>query len=162
MMQPTRRPSVVVAQHAAPFLSLVASTILLLGCAGRRITKDYVFNVTGIVETQDDVHLQGADVTLEMNGPVYEVIDLVTTRHVVTDENGGFVFAYISHERGVKYTITVGKEGFEQQTVSGAAPPNGNHVIKLKKPIEPLKSDAGARSLLSRTSQPTAHCSSHV
>jgi hypothetical protein len=95
--------------------------MLLLGCAARRITKDYVFSVTGVVETQDDARVRGADVFLQVNGEVYEAIDLVRTRHVLTNDTGGFVFAYISHERGAKYTITVRKEVFEPQTVSGAA-----------------------------------------
>lgn len=40
---------------------------------------------------------------------------------------------YISHERGVKYTLTLHKEGFEPETVSGSSPPAGNHVICLKR-----------------------------
>ena len=50
-----------------------------------------------------------------------------------TNSTGGFVFGYISHEPGVKYTLTVRKEGFEPQTVSGSTPPAGHHTIRLKK-----------------------------
>jgi hypothetical protein len=122
MMSGQRRSSLVAAQHAAPVLALVLLLIGLPGCAARRTTADYVFSLAGVVQTQDEAPLQGANVTLEVNGPVYEAIDLVRKRHVVTTENGGFVFAYISHQEGVKYTITVHKEGFEPQTLSGAAP----------------------------------------
>ena len=156
MMTPS---SLVVAQHAAPFLSLVALTMLLPGCAVRRVTKDYVFSVTGTVKTQNDLGLQDADVTLEVNGPVYEAVDLVKTRHVLTSDKGWFVFAYISHEFAVKYTITVRKEGFESQTVSGTAPPNGNHVIRLKSLGEPTKGDLGGGPISSDRSLHTDHCS---
>ena len=121
------------------FVRVALSIICLFGCAARRIASDYVFGVTGIVTTQDGNPLQGADVTLDVNGPVYQAIDLVKTRHVLTNDTGGFVFGYISHERGVKYTITVRKEGFEPETVSGAAPPDGSHAIRLKKSTEPDK-----------------------
>ena len=149
----------VVAQHAAPVLCLIASTMLLLGCAARRITKDYVFNVTGVVQTQDDLRVQGAVVTLELSGPVYEVVDLVRTRHVLTNDTGGFVFAYISHEPGVKYKITVSKEGFEPQSVSGAAPPSGKHIITLRKPNEPTKSDVTGDPVLPHYSPLKTHYS---
>jgi len=43
------------------------------------------------------------------------------------------MFMYISHKRGVKYSLTVRKEGFEPQTVLGSSPPAGNHMIRLKK-----------------------------
>jgi Carboxypeptidase regulatory-like domain len=164
MTSPQPKSSPVAARKAALVLALVLLVIGLPGCAARRITADYVFSVTGVVRTQDEAPLQGADVTLEVNGPIYEAIDLVRNRHVLTTENGGFVFAYISHQDGVKYTITVHKEGFEPQTVSGAAPPNGNHVIKLKKASEPASSDAAGGSLSSHYSLPTAHYSlpSHV
>jgi len=117
-------------------LVVLSSTICLLGCAARRIANDYVFGVTGIVTTRDETPLQDADVTLDVNGPVYEGINLVRTRHLLTNNTGGFVFGYISHQRGVKYTISVRKEGFEPEAVSGAAPPDGSHTIRLKKVTE--------------------------
>jgi hypothetical protein len=67
-----------------------------------------------------------------VNGPVYEAVDLVRTRHVQTDKSGGFVFAYLSHERGVQYSVTACKEGFVPVTVSGASPPAANHKLKLR------------------------------
>ena len=134
----------VVAQQAAPLFLFVLS-IGLSSCAVFRIAKDpkkdYVFSVTGVVRTQDGAPLVGADVTLNLNGPVYEGIDLVRSRQVLTAENGGFAFAYLSHEWGVRYTITARKEGFEPQTFSGAAPPSARHAVKLKRAGEPAKTD---------------------
>ena len=153
MRHPTRRHSLVVAQHVAPLVFLVLT--IVSGCAARRITKDYVFSVTGTVETQDELGLQGADVTLELNGPVYEAVDLVRTRHIFTSDKGWFVFAYISHELAVRYTITVRKEGFEPLTISGAAPPNRNHVIKLK-PSQPANGEGADTPVLSHYS-PSSH-----
>jgi len=51
----------------------------------------------------------------------------------MTDDTGGFVFTYMSHKRGVKYSITLRKEGFEPQTVSGISPPASHHTIHLKR-----------------------------
>lgn len=132
-----RRCAVILRSSSA--LLALSSTIYLFGCAARRIAHDYVFGVTGIVTTQDEMPLQGADVTLEVNGPVYEGIDLVRTKHLLTNNTGGFVFGYISHQPGVSYKVTVRKEGFEPETVSGSTPPNGSHTIRLKKSTEPDK-----------------------
>lgn len=68
-----------------------------------------------------------------MNGPVYEAITQVKTVKQLTNITDELVFMYISHERGVKYTPTVHKEGFEPETVSGSSPLAGNHVICLKR-----------------------------
>ncbi|HEX9223321.1 MAG TPA: carboxypeptidase-like regulatory domain-containing protein [Candidatus Acidoferrales bacterium] len=115
-------------------LLVLGSAVLVLLCAALPTpVHDYVFSVTGVVKTKDDAPVQDAEVTLEVNGPVYEAVTLVRTVKRPTNSTGGFVFTYLSHKRGVKYTITVRKEGFESQTVSGSAPPAGNHVIRLKR-----------------------------
>ena len=140
----TSRPNsslFVVARHAAPFLVLIAS-MALSSCAIFRIAKDpkrdFNFTVSGAVTTQDGLAVKGADVTLEVDGPVYEAINLIKTRHVLTDEGGRFAFAYISHAQGVKYRITVRKESFETQVLTGEAPPAGHHVIRLKKSMKEI------------------------
>jgi len=92
-----------------------------------------MFSVTGVVTDEDGAPIQGAEVILEANGPVYEGVTPVTTVPRLTDSTGGFVFAYLSHKPDVKYTITVRKEGSEPETVKGSAPPHGNHVIRLKR-----------------------------
>jgi hypothetical protein len=131
--------------------------MLLLGCAAKRRANDYVFVVTGIVTAHDDVPLEAADVTLEVSGPVYEGIDLVQTRHVLTNNTGGFVFAYLSHKRGVTYAITARKKGFKTQTVSGSAPPEGDLKIRLKRLAELDKSDAASSLVLTHYPLLTTH-----
>jgi hypothetical protein len=101
------------------------------------MANDFRFDVTGVVTANDAAPLLGPEVTLEVNGPVYEGVDLVKTRKVQTHGTGGFVFSYITDERGGEHTITVRKDGLEAKTVSGVAPPPGHHTIILKKPIEP-------------------------
>lgn len=113
-------------------LVLLASATLGLGCAVRRY-HDYTFGVTGLVTAEDGAPVQNAEITLEVNGPVYAAITPVKSVQQFTGSSGGFIFRYISHERGVKYTITVRKVGFEPQTVSGSAPPDGHHEIRLKR-----------------------------
>ena len=88
---------------------------------------DYIFSVTGVVKTDEDAPLQDAEIILEVSGPVYEAITLVKNVKRLTDSN------YISHKRGVKYSRTVRKAGFEPQTVSGSAPPVGHHTIRMKR-----------------------------
>src|SRR5260370_15257742 len=118
-----------------------------------------VFDVTRIVTAHDDVALEAADVTLDVSGPVYEGIDLVETRHVLTNNTGEFVFAYISHKRGVTYAITARKKGFRTQTVSGNAPPEGGHKIRLKRLAGLDKRDTTATLVLTHYSRPTSHYS---
>jgi hypothetical protein len=116
-------------------LALIAlgCALLVVACAARRVSHDYIFDVTGLVAAEDNAPVQDAEVTLEVNGPVYEAITPVKTVKQLTNIAGGFVFMYISHERSVKYTLTVHKAGFEPETVSGSSPPTGNHVIRLKR-----------------------------
>jgi hypothetical protein len=114
-------------------------TLLILGAAVlatvgvARASHDYMFDVTGVVTTEDGAPLKDAEVTLEVNGPVFEAVMVVRTVKRSTDGTGRFVFAYISHKRSVKYTLTVRSEGFEPQTVSGSAPPTGHHTLRMKR-----------------------------
>ena len=86
-----------------------------------------------MVTAEDGAPLGDAGITLEVNGPVYEAVTPEKTVKQVTNSTGGFVFTYISHERGVKYTLTASEGGFEPQTVSGSSPPAGQHTIRLKR-----------------------------
>jgi hypothetical protein len=113
-------------------LLALGCALLVAGCAARRVSHDYVFGVTGVVTAEDGAPVQDAEVTLGVSGPVYEAVTPVKTVMRLTNSIGGFVFMYISGESGVKYTLTVRKEGFEPQTVSGSAPPEGHHTIRLK------------------------------
>jgi hypothetical protein len=99
----------------------------------RRI-KEYNFTVSGgVLNAEDDTPVQEVEVTLEVNGPVYDGVTLVKTVHSKTANSGNFVFAYLSHRPGVKYSLTVRKAGFEAVTVSGSSPPEAKHVIRLKR-----------------------------
>jgi hypothetical protein len=116
--------------------NLLALYFLIFGLAsgaGAKPVHDYIFEVRGVVTTEDAVPIKDAEITLDVNGPVYQGAKLVKTVKCMTDNAGGFVFMYMSHNRGVKYSITVRKEGFETQTVSGASPPASHHTIQLKR-----------------------------
>lgn len=113
-------------------------TLLVFACAVstpvcEARSHDYTFSVTGVITDEDGTPIQNAEVTLEVNGPVYRGVTPVKTEQIVTNTTGGFVIMHISHKLNVKYTIRVRKDGFEPQTVSGSAPPDGHHTIRLKK-----------------------------
>ena len=112
-------------------LLVLGSAVLIVGEAWPTPVHDYIFSVTGVVKTEDGAPLQNAEITLEVNGPVYQAVTPVKTVTVKTDNLGRFFFMYISHQRGVKYTVTVHKKGFEPLTVSGSSPPTANHIIRL-------------------------------
>ena len=114
-------------------LHALCCALLVVACAVRRVSHDYIFDVIGVVTAEDDAPVQDAEVTLEVNGPVFEAVTPVKTVKQLTNITGGFVFMYISHEPRVKYTLTVRKEGFEPETVSGSTPPTGNHAIRLRR-----------------------------
>lgn len=99
---------------------------------GQRV-KDYNFTVSGAVITEDDARIQDADVTLELNVPVYNGVTPLKAIHVKTTASGAFVFAYLSHQQEVKYTLSVHKTGFESVVINGSCPPPGKHVIRLKR-----------------------------
>jgi hypothetical protein len=120
-------------------LSLLAScliAVLICGAGSANPTRDYNFSVTGIVASEDGTVIPNATVVLELDGPVYEGVDLIKRAERQTDATGGFVFAYISHKKGVEYTISIRAEGFEPATVRGSAPPPGHHTIHLTKAAE--------------------------
>lgn len=113
---------------------VVGFGIFSLMCEARPTpVHDYIFTITGVVTAEDGTPTKDAEITLEVNGPVYKGVELIKTVKSMTDDTGGFVFTYMSHKRGVKYSITVRKEGFESQTVSGSSPPASHHTIHLKR-----------------------------
>jgi hypothetical protein len=139
-MEPMLRHLVlIVTARGVPLVKCWSMTILLLvlavatsSCAVRR-SHDYTFGVTGIITTQDGSSIEGAEVVLDVYGPVYAGVAPVHSERLRTDSTGGFVFMHISHERGVKYMLTVQKAVFEVQTITGHAPPDEHHTIRLKK-----------------------------
>jgi hypothetical protein len=92
-----------------------------------------VFGVTGVVTTEDGTPLESAEVILEVRGPVFSGVSPVVKERRITNVDGSFVFMYTSHERGVGYTVTVRKDGFESEAASGAAPPAGHHSFRLRR-----------------------------
>jgi hypothetical protein len=106
-------------------------TLTIIGSKAQ--AKDYVFSITGIVTTESGAPLEGADVKLETDSPVYKGITAVQTVTVSSNNTGGFVFMYTSHSRGVKFSITVRKDGFEPKTVTGVSPPAAHEQIRLEK-----------------------------
>jgi hypothetical protein len=115
-------------------LVLLCCAVFGLVCEARPSpVHDYIFTLTGVVTAEDATPIKNAEITLEVNGPVYKGVELIKNVKSITDDTGGFVFTYMSYKRGVKYSITVRKEGFEPQTVSGSSPPASHHTIHLKK-----------------------------
>src|SRR5450432_123871 len=112
----------------ATLMLLVLAWVMV--CPAR--VKDYTFDVTGTVSAEDGTALQDVEVVLQVDKPLYEGVNPVNTQRVVTSK-GAFVFRCLSHSRPTKYSITVRKDGYEPQTASGTAPPNGNFTIRLKK-----------------------------
>ena len=112
------------------------TTLMLLVLAWATVcparVKDYTFDVTGTVSAEDGTALQDVEVVLQVDKPVYEGVNPVNTQRVVTSK-GAFIFRCLSHSRPTKYSVTIRKDGYEPQTVSGTAPPNGNLTIRLKK-----------------------------
>lgn len=115
-------------------MKIMTLMLLVLGwatiCPAR--VKDYTFDVTGTVSADDGTPLQDVEVILQVDKPVYEGVNSVNTQRVVTSK-GAFIFRCLSHSQSTKYTVTVRKDGYEPQTVSGTAPPNGDFTIRLKK-----------------------------
>jgi len=94
--------------------------------------RDFVFDVTGTISAEDGSALQDVEVVLRVNPPVYEGTTPVNAQRVVTSK-GAFIFRCLSHSPSTKYSVTVRKDGFLPQTVSGTAPPNGHLTFRLKR-----------------------------
>jgi hypothetical protein len=119
------------AGSAWPFVLAVLVT-LGSGCShlGRR-TADYIFSVVGTVKDSSGQPLDGVRVTIQPEAGVYEAIELVAERMLVTGRDGDFMFQYITHRRGTPYRLTISKPGYAPQELSGAAPPHQAHSIIL-------------------------------
>ena len=111
-------------------LLLMSCSVIAAACAARRV-RDYSFDVTGYVAAEDGSPLQEVEVTLHVDTPVYEALTPVKNQRLVTSK-GVFMFRYLSHDPATKYTVTVSKEGFQPQTVSGnALTPSRSHSSAL-------------------------------
>ncbi len=113
-------------------LLAVSCPLLVVACAARVRVHDYSFDVIGFVAAEDGAPLLNVEVILQVDTPIYEGMTPVKSQRLVTDK-GAFIFSGLSHNSVTKYTLTVRKEGFEPQTVSGSAPPDGHHTIRMKR-----------------------------
>jgi hypothetical protein len=50
------------------------------------------------VTDEDDAPVQDAQVTGEVNGPIYSGVTLVKAEQLLTNKAGGFVIMYIGHK----------------------------------------------------------------
>jgi hypothetical protein len=114
------------------FPAIIAICFVLFAAACVRRVHDYTFSVTGFVTADDGQPLQGAEVTLELDAPVYEGIAALKSKRLLTNTNGSFVFMYLTGNATTRYRLTIRKEGFESQTLSGSSPPAEHHTVRLK------------------------------
>jgi hypothetical protein len=98
--------------------------------AGR--VHDHVFDITGTVDASDGTPLTDVEVSLEVDKPIYDGVTPVHTQRVVTSK-GAFIFKCLTHDSLTRYRVTIRKDGYEQQTVSGKVPPNAHLSIHMKK-----------------------------
>jgi len=124
-------------------LAVLLSTV---ACFAHRV-RDYAFDVTGIVIGDDSSPLKDVEITLQTAVPVYEGITPVKTKRIVSPD-GTFIFMYITGDPNTEYTITVRKEGFQTQVVSGSSPPAANHRIQLKRAPADLGVHVGQDALV--------------
>lgn len=66
-------------------LLALGCALWVAGCAARRVSHDYIFYVTGVVTSEDGEPVQEAEVTLAVNGPVYQAVTLVKTAKRLTN-----------------------------------------------------------------------------
>jgi Carboxypeptidase regulatory-like domain len=111
---------------------IILCCALVMGACVRRV-HDYTFAVTGLVTAQDGRPLEDAEVTLLVDAPVYEGVTALKSQRLLTNGNGAFMFMYLTGNASTKYSLTIRKEGFEPQTLSGSSPPAAHHSIRLKK-----------------------------
>jgi len=98
--------------------------------AGR--VHDHVFDITGTIHASDGTPVNDVEVILEVDKPIYDGITPAKIQRLVTSK-GAFIFRCLSHSPVTSYSVTVRKDGFEPQTVSGRVPPNAHLTIHMKK-----------------------------
>jgi hypothetical protein len=106
---------------------IVASTDFAVG----RV-HDHVFDVTGTIDASDGTPVNDVEVILEVDKPIYDGVTAVNSQRLVTSK-GAFIFRCLSHSPVSNYRITVRKDGFEPQTLSGRVPPDAHLTIHIKK-----------------------------
>lgn len=110
---------------------LLCSTLAWTSFASGRV-RDHVFDVTETVAASDGTPLDEVEVILAVDKPIYDGVTPVKSQRLVTSK-GAFIFRCLTHNSVTNYRVTVGKDGYEPQFVSGKAPPDANLSIHLKK-----------------------------
>jgi hypothetical protein len=110
---------------------LLCCVLVWTGHAGGRV-HDHVFDITGTVDASDGTPVNNVEVILEVDKPIYDGVTPVKSQRLVTSK-GAFIFRCLSHSPIMNYRITVRKDGFEPQTVSGKVPPDAHRTIHMKK-----------------------------
>jgi hypothetical protein len=111
-------------QHEINEMKIKVLVLLVLGCAlvaacATRRVQDYTFDVTGTVSAEDGTALQGVEVILQVDNPIYEGVAPVKTQRLVTSK-GAFLFRCLSHSPTTKYSVAVRKDGFERKPFRAA------------------------------------------
>ena len=107
--------------------SILAWTNFAIGRA-----HDHVFDITGTVDASDGTPVNDVEIVLELDKPIYDGVTPVKSQRLVTSK-GAFIFRCLSHSPATNYRITIRKDGFEAQTLSGKVPPDAHLTIHLKK-----------------------------
>jgi hypothetical protein len=107
--------------------SILAWTHFAIGRA-----HDHVFDITGTVDASDGTPVNDVEIVLELDKPIYDGVTPLKSQRLVTSK-GAFIFRCLSHSPATNYRITIRKDGFEAQTLSGKVPPDAHLTIHLKK-----------------------------
>ena len=110
---------------------LLCSILAWTSYASGRV-HDHVFDVTGTVDASDGTPLNDVEVILEVDKPIYDGVTPVSSQRLVTSK-GAFIFKCLTHDSLTNYKVTVRKDGYEPQSVSGKVPPDAHLNIHLKK-----------------------------
>ena len=120
--------------HLDPIRLLPASPSVPQGRLSARVhrVRHYMFDATGVITTEDGTPLKDVEVTLRTSSLVCEGVTCFSARRIVAGD-GTFAFMYLTGDPSIKYEITVRKEGFNSEIVSGSSPPAAHHTFRLRK-----------------------------
>jgi hypothetical protein len=120
----TRTRVVVSLVACVPFIGLALSASACAPLTGK--IQDYPFGVTLHVADELDAPIADARVSLHTQRGSDEGTD-----ERLTDESGGCVFMHVSGGSRVPFLLSVDKEGYASQTLSGVASPYAHLKVTL-------------------------------
>jgi len=120
-----------------PWIRTTSATVLLCCLLVRAEhaaahVHDHVFDISGTIDASDGAPVNDVEVVLEVDKPIYDGLTPVKSQRLVTSE-GAFIFRCLSHDPVTNYRVTVRKDGYEPQTISGKVPPDAHLAIHLRK-----------------------------